>query len=123
MFLLFVYVCRQRHAHMLSAVGHPRCCCLFCMTQLCPSMQVLPLVEAFFVMCDARAEPQAPPSSPLQTAMSAELSMGATPDPSSSSEGAPQQTPQQTPASWQHAHGGASAPSQPVAESHAPFLR
>lgn len=31
--------------------------------------------------------------------------------------------PQQTPVSRQHAHGGASAPSQPVAEAHVPFLR
>ena len=82
----------------------------------------MPLVEAFFVMCDARAVSQTQPSSPLQPALSAELSPAATPGPSAM-EAAPQQTPQQTPSSRQHAHGGASGPSQPVAEPAVPFLR
>ena len=81
-------------------------------------MQVMPLVEAFFVMCDAQAKPQTQPSSALQSAMSAEFPLAPTPGPSSM-----EPTPQQTPSSRQHAHGGASAPSQPVAEPHVPFLR
>ncbi|KAL0033594.1 hypothetical protein WJX79_006288 [Trebouxia sp. C0005] len=80
--------------------------------------QVLPLVEAFFVMCDARTLPQTQPSSPLQSAMSAEFPLGATPGPSTMEPAL-----QQTPSSRQHAHGGASAPSQPIAEPHVPFLR
>lgn len=81
-------------------------------------MQVMPLVEAFFVMCDAQAVPQTQPSSPLQSAMSAEFPLAPTPGPSSM-----EPAPQQTPSSRQHAHGGAAAPSQPVAEPHVPFLR
>jgi len=81
-------------------------------------LQVLPLVEAFFVMCDARTLPQTQPSSPLQSAMSAEFPLGATPGPSTMEPAS-----QQTPSSRQHAHGGASAPSQPIAEPHVPFLR
>ncbi|DBB00800.1 TPA: hypothetical protein ACH3X1_000730 [Trebouxia sp. C0004] len=80
--------------------------------------QVLPLVEAFFVMCDARTLPQTQPSSPLLSSMSAEFPLGATPGPSTMEPPS-----QQTPSSRQHAHGGASAPSQPVAEPHVPFLR
>lgn len=83
-----------------------------------PLLQVLPLVEAFFVMCDARTLPQTQPSSPLQSAMSAEFPLGATPGPSTMEPAS-----QQTPSSRQHAHGGASAPSQPIAEPHVPFLR
>ena len=50
--------------------------------------------------------------------MSAEFPLGATPGPSTMEPAS-----QQTPSSRQHAHGGASAPSQPVAEAHVPFLR
>lgn len=69
-------------------------------------------------MCDAHTPPQTQPSSPLQSAMSADFPLGATPGPSTM-----EATPQQTPSSRQHAHGGATAPSQPVAEPYVPFLR
>lgn len=75
----------------------------------------MPLVEAFFVMCDAQTAPQTQPLS-IEAGPSEEFSDSPGP---SSMEAAPQQTP----SSRQHAHGGASAPSQPVAEPHVPFLR
>ncbi len=50
--------------------------------------------------------------------MSAEFPLGAHPGPSTVEPAS-----QHTPSSRQHAHGGASAPSQPIAEPHVPFLR
>ena len=77
-------------------------------------MQVLPLIEAYFVMCDAQAVPQQQPESKMQSALSSELAG------SSSSEAV---TPLRPLSAGQHAHGGATTPPQAVPEVQVPFLR
>ncbi|KAK9833876.1 hypothetical protein WJX74_008569 [Apatococcus lobatus] len=74
--------------------------------------QVLPLVEAFFVLCDARTA-HLPPLPELSPARSLEQQLPSVPATPAGSAATPAQ----------HPHGTPTAASAPVNEAHLPFLR